>query len=284
MGDGSFQRTYPDQTKYMFSSAGKLETVRDRNALETNFFYDGDGRIDRVVDTTGRATSFFYSGAYVLRIVDPADREVLLEHDALGNLTRVSYADGTSTQMRYNSKHLMTSLVDPKGNLYEFVYDSAGKLIESKRPDNSSEKFLSRDSQLFANAPSGSLSSATKIGGDTSRFAAYADGSGPTTQMTLDNAGQVLASSDGGGLISKELRDPQSNLIVEQTSGRGFNTVYEYNLNGDVTSIRDEISNKPLRYSRAFTDQSFGSNSNYSTYFARDSAIGRSTGMRFRIL
>ena len=162
MGDGSFQRIYPDQTKYMFSSVGKLETVRDRNSLETNFFYDSEGRINRVVDTTGKSTSFFYAGSYVSRIVDPANREVLLEHDGTGNLTRVTYADGTSTQMQYNSMHLMTSLVDPKGSRYEFVYDNNGKLIESKRPDNSSEKFASRDGQLFANAGSGNLSAQTK--------------------------------------------------------------------------------------------------------------------------
>ena len=277
MGDGSFQRTYPDQTKYLFSAAGKLDTVRDRNSLETSFFYDGDGRINRVVDTTGKTTKFFYSGAFVSRIVDPADREVLLEHDGTGNLTRVTYADGTSTQMQYNSQHLMTSLVDPKGSRYEFVYDSNGKLIESKQPDNSSEKFASRDGQLFANAPSGNLSGAAKIGADTSRFAAYADGSGRTMKMALDNAGQVLSSSDGAGLIGREARDPQTNLITQQTSGRGFNTLYTYNGNGDVTSIRDEISNKPLRFSGAFADQLIGSNKP-TTYFARDSAIGDING------
>ncbi len=275
MNDGRYERQFPDGTTYLFNATGKLEVVRDRNRLETRFIYDVEGRITVIVDSIGKATTFFYNGPHVQKIVDPAGREYLLEHDASKHLTKITFADGTTNQFTYDANHLMTSMIDARGGIYSFRYDRHGKLVSITQPDDSQRRYQSMQSKLLDSSPSASLSEAPLASSFAGLEATFSDETGKTIRTLLDHRGQAIGWSDSIGIRSLETRDPQSNLVVQQTNGRGFKTSYEYDSSGNVVAIRDEVSNRQLRDIQAFPDQLLGNDG-----LVRDSAIGDLNGDR----
>ena len=60
-GDGSFDLTQKDQTRYHFDAAGKLAWAEDRNANRTTLAYDGSGRLLTVTEPAGRTLTLAYT-------------------------------------------------------------------------------------------------------------------------------------------------------------------------------------------------------------------------------
>jgi YD repeat-containing protein len=58
--DATFTLTKKNQTKYVFSVAGKLTTIQDKNGNTIFLIYDGSGNLIRVTDTVGRALNLSY--------------------------------------------------------------------------------------------------------------------------------------------------------------------------------------------------------------------------------
>ena len=89
-GDGSFDLTQKDQTRYHFDAAGKLAWAEDKNANRTTLAYDGSGRLVTVTEPAGRTLTFAYTspvGATLIsRVTDHTSRSVQYTYDANANL------------------------------------------------------------------------------------------------------------------------------------------------------------------------------------------------------
>ena len=59
-GDGSFDLTQKDQSRYHFD-AGKLTWAEDKNANRTTLIYDGSGRLITVTEPAGRTLTLAYA-------------------------------------------------------------------------------------------------------------------------------------------------------------------------------------------------------------------------------
>src|ERR1039458_606781 len=100
-GDGSFTQTFKNQTKFNFSSAGRLSTVVDRNGNTQALAYDGSGKLASVTDPSGRGLTFSYDGSgRVVALTDPLSRTLHYSYDASGNLVSFQDALGNITQYR----------------------------------------------------------------------------------------------------------------------------------------------------------------------------------------
>ncbi len=73
-GDGTFDLTQKDQTRYRFFAAGQLAWVEDRNGNRTTLAYDGGGKLTTVTAPDGRALTLSYSGGRLTQVTDPGGR------------------------------------------------------------------------------------------------------------------------------------------------------------------------------------------------------------------
>ena len=85
--DGTFQRTFPDQTVHTFNAEHKIASIKDRNGNETQYLYNAAGNLSKMIDPVGLETTLAYTNGLVTTITDPAGRETKMEYDADGNAT-----------------------------------------------------------------------------------------------------------------------------------------------------------------------------------------------------
>ena len=241
LGDGTYRRTMKDQTVYEFGADDRLAQVTDRNGNLTQFQYDTDGIISQIIDPAGLKTIFTASNGKVTAITDPADRTTLLEYDADGNLTRVTDPDSTTRTWGYDSEHHITSEIDQRGHLEQTVYDFAGRAIQAIRKDGSEMFYQPLQTQYLrpvseTSNPFGDLS----VRATGSPTAQYTDANGRVINLTLDQQGQILFSSDEEGNQGSVVRDDE-NLVIEQRDGRGNISRYTYDDFGNVSTFTDEV-------------------------------------------
>jgi len=257
MSDGAVIRTMTDQTKYRFTTAGKLGSVATRTGEMTRFEYDAQGRVSGIIDPAGLKTMFTYAGAYVSEITDPAGRVVKLQHGASGDLVKVIYADETEATFAYDRHHRLVSATNAEGQQYRFEYDDIGRLINIVEPDQSSRLIASAESLKAAVGGTSSRATAPEATRLPAGRALVASSSGSTTQYQLNAAGQAVRVVNGGGLAEQQVRNP-SNQVVQEINGRGLTTSYTYDSRGNVTSIRDEISGALLQSVGIYDEQLSG--------------------------
>jgi YD repeat-containing protein len=71
--DSTFLLTQKNQTKYAFSSAGKLTSIRDRNGNTISCTYNGNGNLSQVADAAGRSFAFSYdANSHIVQVTDPS--------------------------------------------------------------------------------------------------------------------------------------------------------------------------------------------------------------------
>lgn len=241
LNDGTFRRTMTDKTVYTFNGENLLTKVSDRIGNETKYIYE-NRRLTKMVDPVGLETTFTYSNSRIIEIKDPAGRSTKLTYDTNGNLIKITDPDGTSRTWEYNTDHLMISEVDKRGNKEQTFYDFAGRADRAIRKDGSELDFDPVQVQgLYApnktidpvNAPL-----AFQLGNAAST---YTDANGKKIVNILDQAGQIVSSSDEVGLLPAVQRN-EDNLVTRQTDARGNITSFTYDDNGNVLSIQDSLS------------------------------------------
>ncbi|WP_377157515.1 RHS repeat domain-containing protein [Roseateles sp. UC29_93] len=151
---------YSDDWHYRDESARAIEVYRADGTLAKIAYIDGR-RLDYTVvlnpaaqgfmqskylvssirDEAGRQISFQYlpvddKYAGIQSITDPAGAVMPLAYDASGNLTSITFADGSSKQFLYETQsqpHLLTGRLDEAGGrIGTYRYDETGRAIESR--------------------------------------------------------------------------------------------------------------------------------------------------------
>src|SRR5439155_14116812 len=89
--DGTFTLTRKDQTRFVFSSAGKLSSIQDKNANAISLTYDGSGNLARVTDTVSRNLTFTYDASNrISQITDPIGRSVSFQYNSTNDLIKAT--------------------------------------------------------------------------------------------------------------------------------------------------------------------------------------------------
>ncbi|MDQ4086534.1 MAG: LysM peptidoglycan-binding domain-containing protein, partial [Pseudomonadota bacterium] len=118
-------------TSYTYDSAGRVDSVTQKDGSTVAFTYDASGRIATVVQTlsatVSRTTQFGYYAGYT-SVTDPSGQSTRLTYDSKGQLTRITapapYTDGTrqTIDFQYNGSGDVTHVTDQSGmdTVYEF--------------------------------------------------------------------------------------------------------------------------------------------------------------------
>ena len=122
-------------TNYLYDSAGRLVSLTNPAGQTTTFAYDALGRLSR---------KNYANGAYALYAYDPAGRSVSLvnkkstgeiisgysyEYDAAGNRTEMTEAGGGVTTYVYDALSQLVRVDYPDGTFQAYTYDPAGNRL-----------------------------------------------------------------------------------------------------------------------------------------------------------
>ncbi|NRD50335.1 RHS repeat-associated core domain-containing protein [Corallococcus exiguus] len=98
--------------------------------------YDEDGRVAAEVDPLGQRTRYVRDAAgRVVRVELPDGRSWSFDLDPVGRITRYQAPDGTSTRLHISNCGNLTELVDARGGVTAYQWDSEpGRLLEIRNP------------------------------------------------------------------------------------------------------------------------------------------------------
>ena len=242
--DGTFKRTMKDRMVYEFNSANDLESVTDRNGNQTSYQYNADEQLTKIVDPVGLETVLAYNEAgLVSTITDPGDRTTQLEYDQAGNLTRITDPDGTIRSWSYDEDRLMVAETDQRGNQEQAFYDQYGRADRAILKDGSTVQVdpLQTQGLYSPEATINPLAAPNALIETQTPTATYIDSNGDVTVTEVDRAGQAIASFDEVGQLPITERN-DNNLITNSTDGRGNETKFTYDEQGNVLTIEDSLT------------------------------------------
>ncbi len=245
--DGSVYRFRRDETA-VDGRRYRITDIEDRNGNTVHFSADG------IEHSSGLGVAFIRGdNGRIRRIVGPGQVEVVYEYDAAGDLTRVIDAEGSATEFRYNRRHELIDVIDPRGlTVARNVYDDAGRLIESVDADGSRI--------TYAHDIEGRTETITDRMGVASRFVYDAQGniltetqdfgSDPqhanlTTTYEYDAAGRNLTKTvypeadpaRPGELLYTETRYDTFDNVEYERDINGNETTYTYNQYQQVLTV-----------------------------------------------
>ena len=226
--------------------AGDLYQVTNAKGHVTTYVaYDKNGRIARVKDPNGVITDYAYTarGALQSQVVhtnadgsaSAQDATTQFTYDPVGNLTKVTDADGVSLSYVYDDAHRLTGIVDALGNAIEYTLDAAGNKTAERITDANGTQHASL---TRAFNPLGQL---TKVM-DGLNHTVF-DASAPTS---YDGNGNLLQSTDARGIQRQNSYDALNRLVQTLNDYQGTDAstqnakmAYGYDLADRVTSITD---------------------------------------------
>ncbi len=118
---------------YIFDIDGKhlktLDTQTDK--ILTTFEYDSNDKLIAIKDRFDNTTTIERdSNGTVTAIKAPNGQVTNLTIDGNGNLTTVTYEDSSNYQFAYNDGNLMTSEIEPKGNIFTHEFNANGRVTK----------------------------------------------------------------------------------------------------------------------------------------------------------
>lgn len=140
VGDGYRVRPGTEFSHYFVpeSSGSKLYRLA-RVSFRNHGAFDliaKDGRLERILDSAGREILFAWNRDRIQSISVPAPNGQTLtfarySYDARGDLVAATDADGNRVEYAYDEQHRMVRLRYGTGLTFHFVYDGAGRCIET---------------------------------------------------------------------------------------------------------------------------------------------------------
>lgn len=225
-----------DITTFTYHTTGELESVT--NALSQTTEYDDytdDGRVGTVTEPSGIVTEFVYTARGWIDTITRAGLETVFDYDAVGNLTQVTYPDGSTVEYTYDDAHRLIKITDHDGNEMVFTLDAAGNRIgtEIYKPG---PVLVFGQNQTFTTAGRlqsviGSLNQTTEYEyDDNGNVVSITDPLNHETSFQLDALGREVTAIDGYySTATSKTYDPGNGLVASIDDYNQNETTYDYN-------------------------------------------------------
>ncbi len=256
-------------TSNTYNAAGNLLTTKDPLNNITSFTYSVfDGQRTSMTDALTNTTRYDYASGYLTKETDALGHETTFTYDANGNRTsqtikrtnaqgqlevttsyeydklsglkKTIFADGSFTQVEYNSLGQQGATIDQLGHRTEFTYDDMGRLTRNDYPDGTHEEITydSEGRRLASRDRAGHLTSYAydELGRLTKTT--YSDGT--FTSSTYDVAGQVLSITDARGNVTHYEYD-NAGRRTKVTNALNQETAFAYDADGNQLSMTDAL-------------------------------------------
>jgi len=224
-------------------------TYTDPDNQTLSVTYDANDRRNSVTDRLGNNISmtFHSPSGYLASVTDAAGNTTTNTWQAqvagpftFYVLTKVQYADGTSTSYTYDASGNVLTATDAAGKITKYTYNSRGQRLTETDP-------VGRTAKSAYNAD-GTLASTTDAAGNMTTYASdalkrvnlvtFADGT--TQSTTYDNLDHVVARGNGGAQTTTYTFNDNEEL-VSTGSGSGNPSTTAYDTDEHVLKTTDRM-------------------------------------------
>ncbi len=238
---------YPQgSVHYAYNDDMSRTQIIDRNGNVTNFAYDSHGNILTTADPNdpcdpydGGITVVEYSDSNFpdlpTKKIDALGRMTLWEYDVNGNVERQVNPDGNDIIWTYNSFGQKLTKTGENNNTTTYIYDSNGLLTQVTDATGKHTWFGYDELWRLTQVTDGRGSGA----GDASH----------TTTTVYDAADRGISVT--GPITSQSYEYNQIGSRTKVTNGRGYETLYEYDNNKNLTKAERVIpsdANQVIQY------------------------------------
>jgi len=259
-GEGTYSYTLPNQRVFVFSSAGRLEKVQDRNGNTTTLAYSEAGRLETATDPGGRKLTFAYNGEGLIESVkDPMGRVVKYAYEG-GNLASVTLPGEEVPRwaFKYDAAHEITTVTDGRGGKTTNEYDSSLRVVKQTDPLKRTTKWVYTTGDTKVTTPNSSvLDIQYSYNLPTQLTRAYGTVSAATTKYGYDAADNLISITDPLEHVIKYGYDSEGNRtsvvdpdeheskwtydgthdVLTATAPSGEKTTVERDAHGNATSV-----------------------------------------------
>ncbi len=242
---------------YEYDSQHNVVAETDARGSTTRFSFDGLGCVRSQTDALSRTTTLTRDrlgrptmlrkadGTTVQRTFDPSGRVVRrvaedggvveMTWSGMGKLARMIDADGRSWRLEYTSQERLRKVTNPAGQSFEYSYDDAGRLVQSKSFDERTLRYVRE--------ASGRVQTLELPDGEKLEYAYDRSGrrlderasDGSTTTYRRDARGRIVEATlteQGQRHTTWLERDERGRIVVERQGDRTMR--YAYDLDGRV--------------------------------------------------
>ena len=118
------------------ATMGDLQSVTNAQGQLTQYTrYDPHGNLLQSIDPNGVVTSSTYDLRQRLTSVDVGGQLTSYSYDPVGQLTRVTQADGSAADFVYDPAHRLTAVTDSLGNRVSYTLDNMGNRVAEQVKD-----------------------------------------------------------------------------------------------------------------------------------------------------
>jgi RHS repeat-associated protein len=256
-----------ERMHFAYDVVGNLAGVTGPTGLTAEFLYDRAGNLLTSRDPLGRPTDFGYGGPYdkLLSVYDARGNAVQYAHDGRGNVTRITYEDGSHEDFQYDGDGNLSAWTNRRGETITYTHNARGQVTAKNVPDT-----LGADEFAYKYDTVGRLTSATGPEGTTAFtydpgtqrlvridypavgakavFLAFEyDAAGRRTKSTdqdghvlnyfYDGAGRLVQMTDGADELVVDYEYDAAGRLVGKTLGNEVYTVYTYDAVWQLMSV-----------------------------------------------
>lgn len=250
--DGTgWKRTYPDSTRVLFNSAGRVTDVYDRFNNRTQFFYDGSNRLTTIRDPQGLDLVLAYGTSGLSSIRDNISpfryTNVTVLSDS--SLTGVQDPDGVSTTFQYDGNRRLWKITNRRGDTTTLSYQAingnvTGKLASVTAPtvaiygEGSVAPVVSYAPWQTVGVPyTATISSPAPVITPDTVYGRITDAGGHATKFTVNRWGTPAVATDAVGRTDSTRFD-SNGLPIRLRSAAGAVDSAVYNSNGLPTFVK----------------------------------------------
>ncbi|MHC5916452.1 MAG: Calx-beta domain-containing protein, partial [Nostoc sp.] len=245
--------------QYQYDNQGNLTKLITPDNTSSNYTYDSRNNLLSSTNALGQKTQFTYEPNfdYLQSVKDAKGNPLSYQYDNKGNLTGITYADGSSETFSIDAVGNVSVSVNRRNQTINYTYNNQGLLTRKDYTDGTSAIFTydNRGNLLSGTDSDSSVSYTydnadrlTKVTYDANHFLSFTyDAGGRRSSMTdqdgfavnyiYDNLGQLkqLTNETGANIVSYSY----DNLgrLVRENNGNGTYTTYSYDVVDQLLSL-----------------------------------------------
>ena len=240
---GGYRLTTPNQIRFVFDSAGVLQSIQDEDGNAITLHYNG-ALLDWIEDTVGRRFEVdTNAGGQITRIEDPSGREVTYQY-GLVSLQYTRYLeDLRAAPLAPQDANQLLSMTDARGgNPTTYEYDPAGGYLQGiTDPEGMTylENVYTPDGRV-ASQQDGNKGQGSWDYDIPNMRATFTDNEGNQTIYIFDDQYRVIEERDALGQSTYYEYDDNDNIIT-MTDKRGNTWHYTYDARGNMLTRTDPL-------------------------------------------
>jgi len=215
-----------DVTSYSYDSQGNLTSVTNAlNQVTQITSYDAHGHPLTIVDPNGLVTTLSYSPRGWLTSRSIGGETTTYTYDGVGQLIKVTLADGSYLTYTYDAAHRLTGISDSLGNRVNYTLDAMGNRTREDLIDPGNVLTQTR----------------SRVYNALNRLAQDIGAQNQTTSYSYDNNGNVTGVTDPLNHTTTNAYDGLNRLVRVTDPNSGV-TQYAYDALDHLTRITDPRS------------------------------------------